>query len=252
MPADDSLRPYSVVCSVRFSPDGKYLATGCNRTARIFDVETGEKIWYVSLPTHGWPSLICSQRAEPRVCEQNRRFVCPDRVLQPGRQVPRDGWGRQTDQSKCAHLIPSLIPFTPRQIWDIATKQIWHVLDGHQQEIYALEFSRDGRLLVSGSGDSTARVWDLVSVDAPNGPLIQVLTPNETHGIDAGVTSVSISPDGRLVAAGSLDFTVHIWDVASGALVERLRGHKDSVYSVAFTTDGKGLVSGSLDKTLKY
>ncbi len=40
--------------------------------------------------------------------------------------------------------------------------------------------------------------------------------------------------------------------MATGVLVERLRGHRDSVYSVAFTADGKGLVSGSLDKTLKY
>ena len=69
---------------------------------------------------------------------------------------------------------------------------------------------------------------------------------------DAGVTSVAISPDGRYVAAGSLDTVVRIWDVGSGVLVERLRGHRDSVYSVAFTPDGKGLVSGSLDKTLKY
>jgi len=66
------------------------------------------------------------------------------------------------------------------------------------------------------------------------------------------VTSVAISPDGRLVAAGSLDNTVRIWDVATGQLIERLRGHKDSVYSVAFTPDGEGIVSGSLDKTLKY
>ena len=56
----------------------------------------------------------------------------------------------------------------------------------------------------------------------------------------------------RLVAAGSLDTVVRIWDVQTGALVERLKGHRDSVYSVAFTPDGKGLVSGSLDKTLKY
>ena len=75
---------------------------------------------------------------------------------------------------------------------------------------------------------------------------------NEPETVDAGVTSVCISPDGRLVAAGSLDTIVRIWDVASGLLVERLKGHKDSVYSVAFTPDGKGLVSGSLDKTLKY
>ena len=66
------------------------------------------------------------------------------------------------------------------------------------------------------------------------------------------MTSVAISPDGRLVAAGSLDTVVRLWDVQTGQLIERLVGHKDSVYSVAFTPDGKGLVSGSLDCTLKH
>ncbi len=80
----------------------------------------------------------------------------------------------------------------------------------------------------------------------------KLLADRDTETADSGVTSVAISPDGRLVAAGSLDNTVRIWDVATGQLIERLRGHKDSVYSVAFTPDGDGIVSGSLDKTLKY
>lgn len=71
-------------------------------------------------------------------------------------------------------------------------------------------------------------------------------------GSDTGVTSAAISPDDRLVATGSLDTFVRLWDVATGRLLECLRGHKDSVYSVVFTPDGQGLVSGSLDKTLKY
>ncbi len=83
---------------------------------------------------------------------------------------------------------------------------------------------------------------------------VKVLTINDPDSLnnDAGVTSVAISPNGQFVAAGSLDTVVRIWDVATGVLVERLRGHRDSVYSVAFTPDGKGLVSGSLDKTLKF
>jgi general transcriptional corepressor TUP1 len=80
----------------------------------------------------------------------------------------------------------------------------------------------------------------------------KVLPIDDDPNVDAGVTSVAISPDARFVAAGSLDTVVRIWDVATGTLVDRLRGHGDSVYSVAFTPDGKGLVSGSLDKTLKY
>ena len=74
----------------------------------------------------------------------------------------------------------------------------------------------------------------------------------DSLSVDAGVTSVCISPDSRLVTAGSLDKVVRIWDVQTGQLVERLEGHRDPVYSVAFTPDGKGFVSASLDKTLKY
>lgn len=54
-----------------------------------------------------------------------------------------------------------------------------------------------------------------------------------------------------MVAAGSLDTVVRIWDTSTGQLVERLRGHKDSVYSVAFSPDGTSLLSGSLDRTLR-
>jgi general transcriptional corepressor TUP1 len=54
-----------------------------------------------------------------------------------------------------------------------------------------------------------------------------------------------------LVAAGSIDKVVRIWDIQTGQLIGRLIGHTESVYSVVFTPDGNGLVSGSLDCTLK-
>jgi glucose repression regulatory protein TUP1 len=120
------------------------------------------------------------------------------------------------------------------------------VLKGHEQDIYSLDFSRDGRIIVSGSGDQTARVWDTAT-----GKCLFVLTVGDVDMKDAGVTSVAISPDGRLVAAGSLDRMVRVWDTQTGQLLEKLEGHKDSVYSVAFAPDGKTLISGSLDRTLR-
>jgi glucose repression regulatory protein TUP1 len=44
----------SVVCCVRFSADGKYLATGCNRTAQIYDTKTGAKTWWASISSGCW------------------------------------------------------------------------------------------------------------------------------------------------------------------------------------------------------
>jgi len=81
----------------------------------------------------------------------------------------------------------------------------------------------------------------------------KVLTIDDDHyslGNDGGAT-LDISPDGKYVVMGNLE-TVSIWEMNTGRLVQRLRGHKDTVYSVAFTPDGKGLVSGALDTTVKY
>ncbi|KAG6857060.1 hypothetical protein H0H87_010025 [Tephrocybe sp. NHM501043] len=205
----------SVVCCVQFSLDGKYLATGCNRTAQIYDVKTGVKVCVL---------------ADESVGKSGDLYIRSVRFSPDGKLLATGAEDRQI------------------RIWDIAKKRIRTVFVGHTQEIYSLDFSLDGRFIISGSGDKTARIWNMHDESST------VLTINDTDSLnnDAGVTSVAISPNGQLVAAGSLDTIVRIWDVSTGALLERLRGHRDSVYSVAFTPDGRGLVSGSLDKTLKY
>ncbi len=70
-------------------------------------------------------------------------------------------------------------------------------------------------------------------------------------GHNAGVCSVSISPDGRTLASGSKDKTIKLWDIDTGELRHTLSGHSHWVNSVSISPDGRTLASGSEDNTIK-
>ncbi|KAM0407432.1 hypothetical protein ACHAPD_012239 [Fusarium lateritium] len=71
------------------------------------------------------------------------------------------------------------------------------------------------------------------------------------EGRTSSVNSVVFSNDGTLIASGSNDMTVKIWNVATGEEQRTLEGHTDSVRSVVFSKDGTLIASGSYDKTVK-
>jgi hypothetical protein len=74
---------------------------------------------------------------------------------------------------------------------------------------------------------------------------------NTFQGHKNYVTSVTFSPDGKLIVSGSLDKTVRLCDIEGNPVGQPFQGHESSVNSVAFSPDGKLIVSGSRGNTVQ-
>lgn len=91
------------------------------------------------------------------------------------------------------------------------------------------------------AADSTIKIWD-----ARTGALSQTL-----EGHMAGISTIAWSPDSKVVASGSDDKNIRLWDLSTGkSLPTPLAGHHNYVYSVAFSPKGNMLVSGSYDEAV--
>ena len=78
-----------------------------------------------------------------------------------------------------------------------------------------MAFSPDGKRIVTGSDDKTAKVWD-----AEKGQELPTLKGHQDF-----VSSVAYSPDGKRIVTGSGDKTAKVWDAATGQEVLALKGH---------------------------
>ena len=107
-------------------------------------------------------------------------------------------------------------------------------------------------MIATGSGDASARIWQMGGAKATDGLGPVRLLP---HGTDAtqdqknkDVTTLEWSSDGQLLATGSYDGVARVW-ARDGSLVHTLRGHKGPIFSLKWNKRGNYLLSGSYDQT---
>lgn len=203
---------FSQILSVAFSPDGTLLATGdMNHDIHLWQVADGKQLLTLRVD---------------------------------------EGWIWDVAFSPDGRLLASTANRVVK-LWDVKTGRCLRTLNGYTDRVFSVSFSPDGRWLATGSEDHLVRIW-------------QVKTGKMLHGLEGHtdeVRSVAFSPEvplgaassktGGLVASGSFDGTVGLWDASRGQLIHRLEGHEGWVWCVAFSPDGQTLASGGGDRTLR-
>ncbi|MFB2833045.1 NB-ARC domain-containing protein [Floridanema evergladense] len=253
------------VRSVAFSPDGKILASGAaDHTIRLWEVGDGEhrgKDDNLELKTQnskllkghtGWVrSVAFSPDGEVLASSSSDRTI-KLWDYQTG-ECLRTYTGHQGSVysiafSPTGDLIVSGSGDRTVKFWDCYSDNCVKTLYGQTNEVCCVAFSSDEQTIACVSLDQTVRLWDYQS-----GHCLKSWYGNTDWALPVSFSPIPQSPltkqggAGGILASGSNDKTVKLWDWQTGDCIRSLSGHTDFIYGLAFNADGQILASASTD-----
>ena len=141
-------------------------------------------------------------------------------------------------------------------IFDIASSTLLETMKAHDRDIWSLQVHPDGKSLVTGSADKSAKFWEFRIVQKEvlgTARKIAMLTLFHTRTLKVSddILAVRYSPDTRLLAVSTLDSTVKLFFTDTLKLFLTLYGHKLPVLSMDISYDSKLIVTSSADKNVR-
>jgi len=124
-------------------------------------------------------------------------------------------------------------------IWDLNSGKQVKSLSGHTAAASCIEVSPDGSKLITGSLDSTMRIWDIGSAKELG-----------IYNFPSQIFSLSVCPGDSWVAVGLENSHVEVLNLMNTECKYQLHMHENCVLTVKFANSGKWLITGGKDKTL--
>ncbi len=240
--------PLAPVAALAFSPDNKLLASGSYGQVAIWDLTTGK----------------------PAKVLHNVLGAVNDLRFSPDGKILAVAGGQPSAKGDL-------------RLYQVSDWKLLGVLRGHDDVVFSVSFSPDGKKLASASFDHTLGLWDVEQrkqiktykahsdfvyaiAFAPSGThvfsaskdrTVQMtdLTTGKTtftfSGMDQDVMAVAVSPDGKNVVSSGFEPGIYWWNPQTGERVKVQGGHGVAVHDLAFSRDGKKLVSAGADRTVR-
>lgn len=306
----------NVVYAITFNnPYGDRICTGSfDRSAKIWDVNNGrclhtyvghtKEIVCVAFSPNS--SYLCSGSTDGTArCYDTNTGACIGVLAAHTAEVISVGWSGEGGGAEGGHLIMTGSFDHSVRIWDVrmlngdfihqesssnarpstaaASRGCVRVLKGHTGEISACSFDFTSQLCVSGSIDTSVKVWDIASArcvhtlmghsdevmdvsfnlvgtkivsassdktatvfDVMTGRTLCKLTGHEEE-----ISKCIFNPRGNTILTASADKTAKLWDSETGECLQTLEGHTDDIFSCAFNYEGDTIITGSKDNTCR-
>jgi len=149
------------------------------------------------------------------------------------------------------YLISSSWDNTVR-VWNMDTFDSIRVLTGHKDNVWGCTINSNNSLIASASMDRSVIVWNFNTGEIvkrikiePHDIIVKGEIPELNHKIPNSAYSVSFSPNHQILAFGSADHLIRIYNLKSLRIIDILNLHNSWVLGVKFSEDGKYLVSGA-------
>jgi len=233
----------SAINSVAFSPDGKQILSGSSKEVKLWDITSGSEIKTISGGVH---SVLFSPDGKQILLGSDKTINLRD--------ISSDQDIKIFKFNSSIHTIafsPNgkqiLVDYGYRvYLLDVESGNVIKSFEGHSgwnrysnDGVRSVAFSPDGRQALSGSSDTTVKLWDVAS-----GKEIKTFSGHSNN-----VIFVAFSPDGKKCFSGSYDGTLRIWDINTGKETAQFVSFDDGEW-IAVTSDGYYNCSPNGDKYL--